>query len=139
VGRPSPLPQPLAVGSNRPPRRAKFTHSKFKRATLILAIFTGLLAVATWMQVLAFIRSEQAYLVLVGDPYFFLGTPSAESGGFNFGLTIKNIGKHVAVITELNITPYSYVHQKLPDTPKYLPQPATPVTPPIYQMQKQQL
>ena len=32
VGRPLPLPQPLAVGSNRPPRRAKFTHSKFKRA-----------------------------------------------------------------------------------------------------------
>src|ERR1700746_218719 len=33
VGRPLPLPQPLAVGPNRPPRRAKFTHSKFKRAS----------------------------------------------------------------------------------------------------------
>jgi hypothetical protein len=32
VGRLLPLPQPLAVGPNRPPRRAKFTHSKFKRA-----------------------------------------------------------------------------------------------------------
>ena len=32
VGRPLPLPQPLAVGSNRPPRLAIFTHSKFKRA-----------------------------------------------------------------------------------------------------------
>src|SRR6516162_299248 len=32
VGRPLPLPQPLAVEPNRPPRRAKFTHSKFKRA-----------------------------------------------------------------------------------------------------------
>jgi hypothetical protein len=31
-GRPLPLPQPLAVGPNRPPRRAKFTHSEFKRA-----------------------------------------------------------------------------------------------------------
>src|SRR6201987_1184372 len=31
VGRPLPLPQPLPVGSNRPARRAKFTHSKFKR------------------------------------------------------------------------------------------------------------
>ena len=36
VGRPLPLPQPLAVGSNRPPRRAKFTHSKFKRAKRML-------------------------------------------------------------------------------------------------------
>src|SRR6516225_7632577 len=35
VGRPLPLPQPLAVGPNRPPRRAKFTHSKFKRAPLM--------------------------------------------------------------------------------------------------------
>jgi hypothetical protein len=32
VGHPLPLPQPLAVGPNRPPRPAKFTHSKFKRA-----------------------------------------------------------------------------------------------------------
>lgn len=83
------------------------------------------------MQVLAFVRSEQAYLVLVGEPYFLHGRPSAESGGFDLGLTFKNVGKHVAVITELNITPYSCVHQKLPDTPKYLPQPATPVIPPI--------
>ena len=35
VGRPLPLPQPLAVGSNRPPRRAKFTHSKFKRTRFL--------------------------------------------------------------------------------------------------------
>ena len=35
VGRPLPLPQPLAVGPNRPPRRAKFTHSKFKRAKTV--------------------------------------------------------------------------------------------------------
>src|SRR6516162_5101001 len=34
-GPPLPLPQPLAVGPNRPPRRAKFTHSKFKRAPLM--------------------------------------------------------------------------------------------------------
>jgi hypothetical protein len=38
VGRPLPLPQPLAVGSNRPPRRAKFTHSKFKRARKVVAL-----------------------------------------------------------------------------------------------------
>jgi hypothetical protein len=31
---PLPLPKPLAVGPNRPPRRAKFTHSKFKRAAV---------------------------------------------------------------------------------------------------------
>jgi dephospho-CoA kinase len=33
VGRPLPLPRPLAVGPNRPPRSAKFIHSKFKRAS----------------------------------------------------------------------------------------------------------
>jgi hypothetical protein len=32
VGRSLPLPQPLAVGPNRPPRLAKFTHTKFNRA-----------------------------------------------------------------------------------------------------------
>jgi hypothetical protein len=42
VGRLLPLPQPLAVGPNRPPRRAKFTHSKFKRARFILATRRGL-------------------------------------------------------------------------------------------------
>src|SRR6516162_5278049 len=31
-GPPLPPPQPLAVGPNQPPRPAKFTHSKFKRA-----------------------------------------------------------------------------------------------------------
>jgi hypothetical protein len=83
------------------------------------------------MQVLAFIRSEEAFLVVIDEPYFLRGRPLAESGGFNLGLKVKNVGKHVAVITELNITPYSYLHQKLPDTPKYLPQPATRVIPPI--------
>jgi hypothetical protein len=39
VGRLLPLPQPLAVGPNRRPRRAKFTHSKFKRATIIDNVF----------------------------------------------------------------------------------------------------
>ena len=37
-----PLPQPLAVGPNRPPRRAKFTHSKFKRAEIRLWAADGL-------------------------------------------------------------------------------------------------
>jgi hypothetical protein len=101
------------------------------RFTLFLTIFTALLALATCIQVLAFIRSEEAFLIVVGEPYFTHGRPSAESGGWDLGLTIKNVGKHVAVITELNITPYSYLHQNLPDIPKYLPQPETRVIPPI--------
>src|SRR5271166_3751654 len=41
VGRPLSLPQPLAVEPNLPPWRAKFTHSKFKRALYDPALGIG--------------------------------------------------------------------------------------------------
>jgi hypothetical protein len=46
---------------------------------------------------------------------------------------MRNVGKHVAVITELKMIPIFHARaKKLADTPDYnLPQPNTPVVPPI--------
>jgi hypothetical protein len=105
--------------------------SSMDKFTLFVALFTGIVALATLTQVWAFIQSERAYL-LVTDANFLHGEPSAGREGFHLRLVMKNVGKHVAVITEFNTTPIFHVHaKKLPDTPQYMPQPITSVVPPI--------
>jgi hypothetical protein len=65
------------------------------------------------------IENSRAFIVLKDISYVH-GEPSAEADGRDFILILKNVGKHVAIVTAINTEPfYGVVHKELPDTPHF--------------------
>jgi hypothetical protein len=65
------------------------------------------------------IESARAFLV-IKDISYVHGEPSAVEGGRDFTLTIRNVGKHVAIVTEMDTEPfYGIVSKVLKETPQY--------------------
>jgi hypothetical protein len=96
-----------------------------------IEVFTGVLALSTVFQVLAFIHSERAYLI-ISDIRFLHSEPTADPDGYDLVMIIKNIGKHVALISELEIKPAFFVIRKtLPEIPNYNIGTIEKVVPPI--------
>src|SRR5271167_1891828 len=78
--------------------------------TLVLAIFTGL-------QAYSFIESERAYLI-VDNIAFRHSEPTLDFDGLDLVITIKNVGKHMALVTTLDILPlFGTNHKELPNIP----------------------
>src|SRR5579863_2304567 len=102
------------------------------RFTFWIAVFTFFLFMSTIVQVLAYIESERAYLV-IEDINFMRGEPSGDEGGLGLVMVIKNVGKHEAVVKELNVKSGVFIIQKqLPDYPNYVNEhPIRTVIPPI--------
>jgi hypothetical protein len=116
------LPHPIRWVSSVP-RTDKFA--------FIVAIFTAVLALATWVQVWAYTQSERAYLI-AEDLKFVHGVPSTAEGGLTLDLTVRNVGRHIATITGGNVSPLIHVQGgKLPSIPQYLPNAITVTIPPL--------
>jgi hypothetical protein len=98
--------------------------------TFVVAIFTVVLALATCIQVWAFIQSERAFLV-VDKLRFLSGEPSTD-GPFPLILTMQNPGRNVATVKEMKIAiQLALHHQQLPDEPDYTNAVKVPVPPSI--------
>lgn len=83
--------------------------------------FTGVLSIMAIVQFFAYLETERAYVV-IDDAQFLAGTPQVEDGGIDTGLFIKNVGKHVAIISQFHALMEIYVVQKeLPTFPEYRP------------------
>jgi hypothetical protein len=99
--------------------------------TAMVAAFTLMLVVVTYLNVWAYSQSERAQL-FVHDLQFAHGEPTLDDGGLDLVVVIKNVGKHIATVTDLNVTPLIHLHSKpLADTPHYHPQPLVRTAPPI--------
>jgi hypothetical protein len=86
--------------------------------TFVVACFTVVLALATCVNVWAFIQSERAFLV-VDNLRFLSGEPTTD-GPFPLILTIQNPGRNVATVKEIKLAIYLGLHhQQLPDEPDY--------------------
>ena len=72
-----------------------------EKFTFVVAVFTAVLALATCVQVWAFIQSERAFLV-VDNPRFRTGEPTADRP--DLIMTLKNPGKKVAAVQEFIAT-----------------------------------
>ncbi|HTO83024.1 MAG TPA: hypothetical protein VMQ73_12350, partial [Methylomirabilota bacterium] len=97
------------------------------RFTFFIALFTLCLVIVSGLQYVAFVSSERADLV-VEDVQFFYGEPSTQQDGMGVFLIIKNVGRHTAHVTELNVSPGLMVTtSELPDNPRYQEKPAVPV------------
>lgn len=89
------------------------------RFTFWIAILTFFLVVMTGVQVLSYIESERAFLS-IEEIGFIHGEPSVEPDGITIKMGIKNFGKHVAVITQMNAEPSFYIGKKgLDASPDY--------------------
>jgi hypothetical protein len=116
---------------NRYPHRWFMSLSRTDKFTFVVAIFTSLLAISTSLQVLAFIESERAELV-IEDATFPRGEPSPDTNGLDLIIRVRNFGKHVANIKMFNITQGVFINNKaLPAKPQYHGGSITPVVPPI--------
>jgi hypothetical protein len=99
--------------------------------TFMVALFTLALALATYINAWAYIQSERAQL-FVRDVRFAHGEPNAAEGGFDVVVVIKNVGRHIATVTDLNVSPVLHIHAKeLRETPNYPSQPLIRSAPPI--------
>jgi hypothetical protein len=90
------------------------------RFTFRITIFTFFLMISSIMQVVSYVETERAYLS-IDDISLTLGEPSTDEGGLGFIMIIRNTGKHVAVIRQLNVQPSVFIVKKdLPEYPTYL-------------------
>lgn len=75
-------------------------------------------------------ENSRAFIVFK-DISYVKGEPTAGVGGRDFVMTIKNVGKHVAIVTRMDVIPfYGVVKKKLADTPQYF-NPIELIVPPI--------
>jgi hypothetical protein len=83
----------------------------------VVAIFTLVLALVASLQWLAYVQAERPLLIVEGVS-FQQDEPSIPMAPT---ISIKNAGRSVAVITEVNIIPTFHLQQpgKLPDAPDY--------------------
>ena len=87
-----------------------------EKFTFVVAVFTAVLALATCVQVWAFIQSERAFLV-VDNPRFRTGEPTADRP--DLIMTLKNPGKKVAAVQEFfPHTSLDSIHKNFTRKPK---------------------
>jgi hypothetical protein len=92
--------------------------SNIDKFTFIVAIFTGLLCIVAALQYLAFINSERPFLT-TSEILMDNGEPSTDRQ-FSAQISLKNSGKHVAVVSELRGTLlYAITTPELPKYPEY--------------------
>ncbi len=92
------------------------------RWNCIVAWLTFVLACVGAFQAYSFVESERAFLVLKNIA-FINGEPTEGDTGRDDVVTITNVGKHVASISELSGGSLAgVVHKTLPDVPPTLPQ-----------------
>ena len=93
-------------------------------------MFTGLLLIVAALQYRAYVKTESAFLV-VPNLRFVGGEPTSD-GPATLIMTIKNAGKNVAVVKEINVSTHIGVRQKeLPDEPDYEKMIDIAVMPPV--------
>lgn len=99
--------------------------------TALVAAFTLALVAVTGVSVWAYMQSERAEL-FVRDVHFANGEPGAQGHAFDLVMVMKNVGKHIATVTDINLSPVVHVQNKnLPETPNYPPQSLVKTAPPI--------
>jgi hypothetical protein len=99
--------------------------------TAMVAAFTLALVAVTGMSVWAYMQSERAEL-FVRDVRFAYGEPRDQARAFDLVMVIKNVGKHIATVTDINMSPIVHVqHKELAETPSYPPQSLVKTAPPI--------
>lgn len=77
------------------------------------------------------IESARAFLV-VPNMEFVHGDPTADPDGYSIVFTIKNVGKHTAVVNTLNVKPSFFIKRKtLSETPDYAGSAIQKTIPPI--------
>jgi hypothetical protein len=103
------------------PGRAMQWYCRFdniERFTLWVAFFTAVLAVVAALQYIAFRESERAFLI-VQNGYLASGEPVSDRP-ISFIINIKNVGKHTAKTTSLNVSVTVNVRRRfLTDNPEY--------------------
>jgi hypothetical protein len=82
-------------------------------------------------QAKALIESERAFLVIPNISFKYI-EPATSDDGFDLAIAVKNVGKHTAIVSRLDIKPAFFVKIKtLADDPDYTGSRVDKVVPPV--------
>lgn len=86
----------------------------------ITAVLTFVLAILAGVQAYSFIESERAYIIVTAIS-FRHAEPTLDTDGLDLVVNIKNVGKHIGLISTFNIKPlfFSGKTKILPEMPQY--------------------
>lgn len=100
-------------------QQIKHTDHIIARSAIVTAVLTFVLAILAALQAYSFIESERAYLV-VDNVAFKHIEPSLAPDGLDLVIAVKNVGKHLALVTKFAVKPlFGTQHKELPETPNY--------------------
>jgi hypothetical protein len=112
----APQQAPAAIDADTPRKASR----KRDCTTVAIAFFTLVSAISTVIYTYSFIRSERVYLIIEDVRFIDGADPTASPGGFDVRVTIKNSGRHVAIVTHAVATVlYGIIHKSLAKNPDY--------------------
>lgn len=90
-----------------------------EKFNFLIMLFTGILSGIGLLQYVAYIETERAYLI-IEEIRLFHNEPVVQAGGLDVAVPVKNVGKHIALITDFKIAiELGIINKDLPVYPDY--------------------